>query len=160
MQNDVRTLLIQGEDVTATELNLLLENLGIRVSRARNYREAQVVLARLGPPPSVIFTDTVLTDGTWADVERLAKVQDPAVPVIVVSRVVNLRLYLDVLDGGASDFIVPPFRDADVAHVVKGALVGRMRGPSGLSRTIRDRRSEVIPDAQNHADARIKAAHA
>jgi DNA-binding NtrC family response regulator len=159
MQNSVRALLVQGNERPAAELELLLESQNIAVSRVRNYAEAEAILARLGPP-MVIFTDTVLSDGTWVEVERLAEVQDPTVPVIVVSRIVDLRLYLDVLESGASDFIVPPFRGADVAHVIRGALLGRTTVPSGLSRATRGTRSEATQNAQNHAGSGIKTAHA
>jgi FixJ family two-component response regulator len=77
--------------------------------------------------PDLIFTDTALADGIWAEVEALAKRMLPRVPVIVVSGQVNVPLYLDALERGASDFIVPPFRDADLDHVVRGALLNKAR---------------------------------
>ena len=45
-----------------------------------------------------------------------------AIPVIVVSRFVDIDLYLKALESGASDFIVPPFSAADVAYVVRTAI--------------------------------------
>ena len=68
----------------------------------------------------MVLTDTSLTDGTWADVLDLAG----AVPVVVVSRLVDIDLYLKVLDTGAADFIVPPVSPDDLAFVIKTA-VGR-----------------------------------
>ena len=44
------------------------------------------------------------------------------VPVVVVSRYVDVDLYLDALEKGAWDYIVPPFRAADLAYVVNGAI--------------------------------------
>ena len=43
------------------------------------------------------------------------------VNVIVVTRVMDTKLYLEALEGGAFDFIVPPFASLDLAHVVRCA---------------------------------------
>jgi FixJ family two-component response regulator len=56
-------------------------------------------------------------------------------PVVVVSRLVDLDLYLDVLESGASDFIVPPFQASDVAYVVSGALLDGPRGAAAAAAT-------------------------
>jgi two-component system, chemotaxis family, chemotaxis protein CheY len=121
MQVRTRALLVHHEEGPLTELKFVLEGQGIETSRVRTCAEAEAALTR-AEPPFLIFTDTVLTDGTWANVAALAEKGHPALSVIVVSRQVDIPLYLDVLESSASDFIVPPFRDADVAHVVKGAL--------------------------------------
>jgi DNA-binding NtrC family response regulator len=67
----------------------------------------------------MIFTDTNLSDATWVDVLRLAARH--LVPVIVVSRQVDFRLYVDSLERGALDVIVPPFVGAYLAHIVRCA---------------------------------------
>ena len=41
--------------------------------------------------------------------------------VIVVARVVDMRLYIAALEGGASDFLVPPFTRSDLTYVVSRA---------------------------------------
>jgi len=122
MRARIRALLVHYEEMPMTELKFVLDRLGIETSRARTCAEAEAALDG-AEPPRLIFTDTVLTDGTWAKVTALAGKGRPALSVIVVSREVDIPLYLDV-ESGASDFIVPPFRDADVAQVVKGALGG------------------------------------
>ena len=123
MRARIRALLVHYEEMPMTELKFVLDRLRIETSRARTCAEAEAALDG-AEPPRLIFTDTVLTDGTWAKVTALAGKGRPALSVIVVSRQVDIPLYLDVLENGASEFIVPPFRDADVAQVVKGALGG------------------------------------
>ena len=122
MRARIRALLVHYEEMPMTELKFVLDRLRIETSRARTCAEAEAALDG-AEPPRLIFTDTVLTDGTWANVTALPGKGRPALSVIVVSREVDIPLYLDV-ESGASDFIVPPFRDADVAQVVKGALGG------------------------------------
>ena len=74
-----------------------------------------------------MFTDTDLPDGGWTETVAFAGRARPPVPVIVVSRVVDIRLYLDAMEGGATEFIVPPFREADVKYVVRGAAINTLR---------------------------------
>ncbi|HUI44334.1 MAG TPA: hypothetical protein VL523_20410 [Terriglobia bacterium] len=72
-------------------------------------------------PPEVIFTAVEPADGTWSEVVDLARgLGDP--PVIVASRVVDVKLYLDTLDGGAFDFVAAPFNPRDLSYVVNSAL--------------------------------------
>lgn len=162
MQPSVRTLLVHDEERPMVQLKPFLERLGFQTARARSCAEAEAVLA-YPERPVLIFTDTVLADGTWADVEALAERLLPPVPVIVVSRFVDLPFYLDVLESGVSDYVVPPFQEADVAYVVKGALLERSRNPfggPGFSRTTTRTRSEVTQHAQNHTYPGVRAAHA
>ena len=100
------------------KLELALDSQGTKTSWARNCAELQVLLEQ-PDPPQMIFTDTTLPDGTWVDVLCLAGRH--LVPVLVVSRVVDLELYVDSLERGAVDFIVPPFVGADLAHIVRCA---------------------------------------
>lgn len=158
MQARIHALLIYGKEKPVPELEPLLERQGIAVSRARSCAEAEAALACV-EPPILILTETSLSDGTWADVEALARRQRPAVPVIVVSRFVDLPLYLEVLESGASDFIVPPFREADFAWVVAGALMDRSRIPYGLTRKT-GMGLEVSQYAQDYAAPGARAAHA
>jgi DNA-binding NtrC family response regulator len=157
MRARVQALLVHDEEGTWAELTALLQKHGLQTTQARNCAEAQVAL-RIHPP-SLIFTDAVLQDGTWAGIQALAKGAARAMPVIVVSWFVDIPLYLDVLEKGAADFIVPPFRGEDIAYVVKGALLSSSRIASGLSRTT-GTRSNSIEHAQNHSDSELPAAHA
>lgn len=126
MRERVHALLVYDQEDPLAELKSFLDGKGIQTTRSRNCAEAEMALC-WQEPPRVIFTDTVLTDGTWAEVKTMAERRRPPVPVIVVSRLLNIALYLDVLERGASDFIVPPFREADLDYVVKGALLGAGR---------------------------------
>ena len=121
MDNEMLALLVCGQDDPYLSLKQVLEKQGIRTVRARTYSEAPSLLEQFGDP-QVIFTDTVLPDGTWADALSLSAVVQAWVPVIVISRLVDLGLYIEVLERGASDFIVPPFVDSDLNHVMRNAM--------------------------------------
>jgi DNA-binding NtrC family response regulator len=157
MGSGIRALLVHDEKGPLTELRALLQRQGLETAQAHSCADAAEALSCI-QPPDLVFTDTVFKDGTWADIERLAK--KAALPVIVVSPFVDLPLYLDVLERGAADFIVPPFRDADIAYVVKGALLSTSRVASGLSGAATRVRSTMTQHAQNHSDSGGGAAHA
>jgi DNA-binding NtrC family response regulator len=158
MAEGIRALLVYRRNGTLAILKRLLNRHGIRTAHARNCAEAAAVLGWV-EGPDLVFTDTALTDGTWAEVENLAERTCPPVPVIVVSRNVDVSLYLDALEGGASDFIVPPFEDSDLDYVVKGALLHGFLTPSATLHAGARMMPEIAPNAQNHTHPRAGALH-
>jgi DNA-binding NtrC family response regulator len=120
MNEEVCAMLVHDQDSPVGGLKRVLENQGIRTLRVRNCQEAQMRLAN-GELPQLVFTDTNLPDGKWADILALARKLTPATQVIVVSRFVDTTLYIEVLESQAFDFIVPPFMESDLAHVVRCA---------------------------------------
>ena len=98
-------------------LQPLLDAWSMPSRRVRSCREAATELRRL-KLSHLVFTDTYLSDGTWRDVLGLAENAAAPVAVIVVSRFSNVRLYLDAIESGATDFVVPPFVPSDLAYVV------------------------------------------
>jgi FixJ family two-component response regulator len=70
----------------------------------------------------LVFTEAKLPDGTWADIVKLAIAAHKPVKVIVVSHFVDVDLYVDTMEAGAFDFIVPPLSASELTHVVKSAV--------------------------------------
>jgi DNA-binding NtrC family response regulator len=93
----------------------------MRVIQAESRAQAHQLLGGLNPAP-LVFTDTQLPDGTWADVLAVAEKAKKPVNVIVVARVVNTRFYVEAIETGAFDFLAPPFNATDLAYVVRSAL--------------------------------------
>ncbi len=114
-------LLITDRPASVFGLRSLLESLGFAVYAAANLSEAALLFVST-PPPHLVFTDTDLTDGTWEEVLSLARKCEPAINVIVISRTVDVSLYIQVLESGAYDFIVPPFELAEVEHVIRNGM--------------------------------------
>lgn len=120
MQETIAALLVHTEEPCFQALKLILQEQGIEIRLARSCAEASASLVQQGLP-QLVFTDTALCDGTWADVLNLVSEPNPA-EVIVVSRALDNHLYLDVIESGAFDFIMPPFEPKDVAFVVRSAI--------------------------------------
>lgn len=78
-------------------------------------------------PPHLVFTDTHLSDGTWADVLQVAARAPAPVNAIVVSRCADVQFYIEAIERGAFDFLTPPFDPLGVAHVVRHAAADVLR---------------------------------
>ena len=132
MNEEIFALLVQTQQSLNVALKLALHGTGIQTRHVRSCAEARQVLARL-PRPRVIFTDSRLPDGTWADIVRLADQCPRPLNVVVVSPELDIDLYIKVLEGGIFDFIVPPFAGADLLHIVNGIAwkgLGQERPPT------------------------------
>lgn len=116
-------LLVSAGGGNYAALRKVLNDAGVPVRFAGSCAEAQKLLRDL-KIPAVLFSDTDLPDGTWMDVLTLASKSQRRLPVIVVSRVVDINLYITALESGASDFIVPPFYCQDISHVLQCATQG------------------------------------
>src|SRR5574340_314780 len=118
MAEQINALLVHSQDETFHDLAWALKSLSVKVIHARNCREASLLLKKQGGI-DLVFAGTDLPDGNWADVLGLAQRSKSYLPVIVVSRMVDMGLYLDSLGKGAFDFVTPPFLTSDLAHIVR-----------------------------------------
>jgi DNA-binding NtrC family response regulator len=118
---EIKAILLHNRRDALCTLRPALESQGVKTLPARNCAEAMRLLQNSDPPP-LLFTDTQLPDGNWADAIRIAQKSAEPVNVIVVSRVVDVRLYVEAVHAGAFDFISPPFEPTELAHVVRCAV--------------------------------------
>jgi len=127
-------LLVYDEAEPVHGVERIFQSRQIRFQRARNCYETRGVLR--GPAaPDVVVTDIALPDGDWTDILRAANAAPARTPVIVASRSPDIKLYLDVLDGGAHDFVVPPFSSSGLIYIIRTAIQTNRSLPSqGLCR--------------------------
>ena len=121
MTESVTALVVYRNSETLATLKGALESQGMSIARAESRAQAKQMLGERNPAP-LVFTDTQLPDGTWADILAEAERAAQPVNVIVVSRVVDTRFYVEVIETGAFDFLAPPFVSTDLAYVVRNAL--------------------------------------
>ncbi len=129
MKPKITALLIHHRNDRFYTLQLVLEALSIKVLRARSAKEAESQLCEM-PCPHLVLSDTVLPDGNWMDVLDVAAKAVEPVNVIIVSPVVDTKLYLDTMDHGAFDFMTDSFTVPQIVHILKCAIdnVARRRG--------------------------------
>ena len=121
MTERITTLLVHHNSETLAMLKGALERQGMHVVHAESRAQAKRLLGGRNPAP-LVFTDTQLPDGTWADILAVAEKAAQPVNVIVVARIVDTRFYVEAIQTGAFDFLAPPFVATDLAYVVRSAL--------------------------------------
>lgn len=127
MANESWALLVYDLDPPVGELEGILTSRGMRTRHSHNCFQARAVL-REAMLPGLVLTGVSLPDGTWEDVLDAARAAPAKPPVIVVTRLADMKLYLDVLERGAHDFIVPPFSSSDMTYIIRAAILkGRER---------------------------------
>lgn len=131
MTDKITAILLHHHPEPLERLKPILASHWIEAWSVRTCGEV-LLLLWCNDPAQLVFTDVRLPDGTWADVVALAQKCQSAVNVIVVSQTENVRLYLEALERGAFDFVVPPFEPSELAHVVRCAVdnVQRRRNPA------------------------------
>lgn len=118
-----RISLVSNGDALMAALNQALEPCPLEIRLFRSCHEAWIELGR-STTAEVIFTDVQLPDGDWRRLLGLARENESRAEVIIVSRFVDVPLYLDALEAGAFDFVVPPFRTEELGYVIVNAMYG------------------------------------
>jgi DNA-binding NtrC family response regulator len=136
MKESIRALLVQARHDPLDALRLALEEQSIDIVTARTCAEAALALWS-NCPPHLAFTETQLADGNWADILTLAAKAPAPVNVIVVAPFADVTFYVQAIERGAFDFIVPPLSDPELLHVV------RIAAENALSR--RRKHAAVLP---------------
>ncbi|PYV32349.1 MAG: hypothetical protein DMG22_13650 [Acidobacteria bacterium] len=133
MTEKTHAILIRGsEGEIFSKLKKVLERQGIATSIVSTPQEALRQFREEEDEEPLVFTDVTTPAGTWAEV--LHAFEQAHIPVIVVSRTVDLNLYIDALEQGASDFIVPPFIASDLSYIVHNATSrSTVSAPNGRS---------------------------
>ena len=148
MRERITALLVHDRPEPMGSLRRALESQYIETQSVRTCHEASQALWGC-QPPHLALADTRLPDGSWEVVLNLAARAPAHVNVIVVSEVVDMALYLEVIQRGAFDFIVPPVSLPDFAHVVWSAVdnVLRHRGsPSSNASRVKTVKWDVGTD--------------
>jgi DNA-binding NtrC family response regulator len=126
MKENVKALLVQARQDPLDALRLALEEQAIDIYTAKNCGDAAMAIWS-DRPPHLVFTDVQLTDGNWADILALAAKASEPVNVIVVAPFADVSFYVQTIERGAFDFIVPPLSDPELLHVVRIAADNALR---------------------------------
>jgi DNA-binding NtrC family response regulator len=144
MKNRISALLVHQQAEPLRALDQALTSQSIQTTRARSCREAGLFLNGANPP-HLVFTDTTLPDGSWAEVIALAAKATIPVNVIVVGRGVDTRFYVEAIEAGAYDFVVPPFAAPELAYVVQCAADNVLACREALARAQQSPQKLLFP---------------
>jgi DNA-binding NtrC family response regulator len=121
MQEKITALLVHDRPEPMGFIRRALECQFIDTQSVRTCHEAHQTLWG-SQPPHLVLADARLPDGSWEDVVLLAARAPAPVNVIVVAEVVDMAFYLEAIQRGAFDFIVPPMSVPDFTYVVRSAV--------------------------------------
>ena len=144
MNEGISALIISDSAPTLADLRRHLDNLSATVRMVRRCGEAVFYLWSESPP-HVVFTDTQLPDGTWSDVLVVAKKSPVPVSVVVISRLVDMYLYVETMEKGAYDFMVSPIETLELEHVLRCAAANALRRRAATN----SRKPPEVADALN-----------
>jgi DNA-binding NtrC family response regulator len=113
-------LLAVMPDEWLTSLRDAIANVPVNILTARNWQSAQSTLIK-NPEIEVVLIASLLPDATWKEV--LAGVSNLERPpwVVVAARFADASLWYEILELGAYDLTVHPFRPEALIHVVISA---------------------------------------
>lgn len=120
LENLPRIILVSGDDSLMPELSRVLHPCPLEIRSVKSCQEAAYEVGRCGTA-DVIFTDSQLPDGDWKHVLQLSRGAAARSVVILASRFVDVRLYLDALEAGAFDYVVPPFNTVGLGYIIVNA---------------------------------------
>ena len=89
-------ILVHDQPYPLESLKPVLRDLSVETCSVRTCEDAGRLLTQT--EPQLVFTDTSLPDGSWADVLRMAERASSPVDVIVVGAKEDIRLYLSALE--------------------------------------------------------------
>jgi DNA-binding NtrC family response regulator len=114
----VFAVLVHGPSTSWASLKVLLKSLSVETWTVQSCEEA----ARLAnqTEPELIFTDTLLPDGTWRDVIAFADSANAPINVIVVGESADTKRHAS--ESGAFDLIIPPINAASLTEILRNAV--------------------------------------
>ena len=116
-----RIILVSGDDTLMPELSRVLDPCPLEIRALKSCLEAAHEIG-CRATADIIFTDVQLPDGDWRQVLQMARRSPARAEVILVSRHVDVGLYLDALEVGAFDFVVPPFHTVELGYIIVNAI--------------------------------------
>ncbi len=126
MKPSVQALLVADRNYGLLTIECVLDALDVKTTRVRDCAQAESRLCNT-PPPHVVITEPVLSDGNWMDLLDIAAKAKEKVNLVVVSPFVDVNLYVDVINCGGFDFILESFTFPEIAHVLRSAVDSAVR---------------------------------
>ncbi|MBI4550599.1 MAG: sigma-54-dependent Fis family transcriptional regulator [Candidatus Omnitrophica bacterium] len=135
MKNETlaKILIVDDEANILHFLSRALEKKGYTVYPAANGADAAERLEKVRP--DLVIADILLPDVNGVELLRRIKSKDPEVNVILITAHASLDTAISAIRGGASDYLVKPFKVEELCSVVQRALSSKRLVPGAEKRT-------------------------
>jgi DNA-binding NtrC family response regulator len=117
-------VLIVGSDLNGCHVAAEILTRFATVTRVPRIQDA---LSTAAESYDAIFCPWEFAEGTWRGVLEEAQKLDPPIPVIVLSRWAGEKQWVETLQAGAFDLLVPPFTNYQILAVLEHAMASRPR---------------------------------
>jgi DNA-binding NtrC family response regulator len=134
--NQLQVLIASSDTKKRDVLAAILVRYGVRPQITTNASGVRAAFAR--GPVHLVFCEDELPEGGFREVLRIANATRPAVPIVVCSRLGEIDQYLEVMEKGAFDFIISPYRCSEIEFILQRAWMPASSQSLGRKR-IRDR---------------------
>ena len=114
----IQVMVASSDPEGRVTLAKILAECGLTPLIATSVEEVRSVLSR--SVVHLMFCEDNLPDGRYSEVLHLARSTSPIPQVVVCSRLGELEEYLEAAYLGAFDFILPPYRSAEIVSVLYG----------------------------------------
>ena len=147
-QDPIRILLVDDHTVVRRGLRLafdLEDDLDV-VGEAANGQEALARVAEL--QPDVVVMDLLMPVMNGVDATRAIRRDFPEVEVVALTSVLEDRLVIDVVEAGASGYMLKETRPDELFEAVRAAARGEVRlDPRAQQRLVREVRAPEVKEA-------------
>ena len=131
MSEKLFALLVHDHPEPFASLKQTLEDLSVGSYSVKTCKEAGDLISYCKPP--LIFTESAVADGSWANVLNTAEEAEVPLNVIVVAAQPDPQLYMCVMERGAYDFVAPPFEHEPLNFVIRSAALNTYRRREALA---------------------------
>ena len=118
-----RVLIVDDEASLRAMLEFFFHKKGYEVLTASNFTEGQA--AALRGAPDLILCDIRMPDGNGLDLLRKTKLENPKIPIVMITAHTNTKDAIEAMKAGAADYIAKPFDVEELGLIVERALEGK-----------------------------------
>lgn len=155
-QPPIRILLVDDHTVVRRGLRLafdLEDDLEV-VGEAANGQEALARVAEL--QPDVVVMDLLMPVMNGVDATRAIRRDHPDVEVVALTSVLEDRLVIDVVEAGASGYMLKETRPDELFEAVRAAARGEVRlDPRAQQRLVREVRAPEVKEALTERELEV-----
>lgn len=152
----IRVLLVDDHTVVRRGLRLAFDletDLEV-VGEAANGQEAVAKVAEL--MPDVVVMDLLMPVMNGVDATRIIRREHPEVEVVALTSVLEDRLVIDVVEAGASGYMLKETRPDDLFEAVRAAARGEVRlDPRAQQRLVREVRAPETREALTERELEV-----
>ena len=120
MDRQAHILVVDDDAFTLDSTSLLIREFGYQVSSCSRAKDAIALLR--DQSVDVVLTDIKMPEITGLELLEQIHIEDPDMPVILMTAYAELDTAVEAIKMGASDFLIKPYRPLQLNHALKKSV--------------------------------------